>query len=623
MSTHDLEQADLLEQYLTARKADPAAKPPPGLDSETVAAFEQLEATLVVPGPAPEFSRALRARLEREAVGLSRPARAPGAQARAPRFSLPRWSFVGVGAAVVLALAAFVLFAVRPTPVSAEQLIERARSAASDISSAGVRSFEMTQTSFDLIADNPGVMPTRSTRGETKIAYAGPGRWRIETHYQTTDQQAVETLTISDGSTQWDYRPGDSTVTISAADSRNFPSPSVLSLETLQEDMSNCYDPKVAGEETIAGRAAYKVELGPAKCRSASMPMLNGPHTIWLDKATFFVLKSEIRAVDRDLVTSSLAVTSIRYNAELPDSLFTFTPPAGVRTNDQRPKPAPSASEFTTQLAALASNAPFPVFAPATVPAGLVPLAPVMNEVENQLELTYVPPAEVGGPLPVNSKGLTIYERLADYELVRAWTDGAAPLELEGAQAWVRRGDYDPASGTGSNSAVLVLRDGTLTSVSSFAVSADDLIALARTLQPVPGGHAALPNPVAPTLAEIRANSKFPFRVPTYLPEGLSGQPPTSHELRYQRADGSPGLLVMNAAPGEGGMETEPRFLGESVTLPKGRVVHVLGFNPEIIIIWWDEGGGYTSLEGHNIPREEMLKIAEGMSDTAELPATP
>ncbi len=618
MNTRDEQMAEWMERYLEELETNPNAEPPRGLDAQMVETIQKMNAHFDAPAPNPAFVASLRERLDREATQIAR------AHQKSSRtfFALPRWSFVGIGAALVVAFLALAFFATRPPSVNAQQVLNQARSAASDLNSVNVKSFQMTQTSFNLFVDDPNSTVTREARGETKTWYAGPTRWRIETKYESPNQPPYQSLTVADGESQWEYDATNKTVNVQVAQEKSFPSPSILSLEFLQQDMSNCYDPKVVGEETIAGRATYKVELGPAKCRSASAPQLNGPHTIWIDKETFFVLKSEIRAENSDQISSQVQVTGIQYNIELPKDLFSFTPPADAKINDMRPQPAPTANEYQTQLQALAPRVGFPIFAPKTLPNNFVPLAPKWNEIENQIELGYVPADRVNANESADQFGISIYERRADYELVRNWTDGAEQIDINGNQAWVRRGDFDSASGLGSNSAVMVLRDGTFISISSFRIAPEQLIDVGNALETVQGSHAPLPNPTAPTLKELRAQADYPILIPTYLPKGLTPAPPTQNQIEYFRADGTKALLVQFSKQGTGGMEQEERFKGETVTLANGRAVHQLLFEPQIIILWWVQDGGYTALEGHGIAREEMLKIAASMSDTAELGAT-
>lgn len=611
----EMERAELLERYMDELEMNPNAQPPQGLDAKMIEAAQRMKAHFTAPEPNTEFAAAL----GRELDGAAGAMRKEKGMPRGGGFMLPRWSLAGAGAAIVLAVGALLFFATRPPSVSAQELLDHARSAASDLESVGVKSFEMTQTSFDLIVDDPNTPPARQSKGEMKTWYAGPTRWRTETKNETTNQPTFQTVTVSDGETQWDYNVKDKTVNVQTADAHNFPSPSVLSLDFLSQDMSNCYEPKVVGEETIAGRATYKVYLGPAKCRSASVWWLNGPHTIWLDKETFFMLKSEIRAENSDQISSQMMVTEIRYNLYVPGELLTFAPPPDARVNDMRAKPAPSASEYEGQLQEIARRADFPIFLPEPLPSGLTALAPKLNEVENQVELGFVPPDKMNGTGLADSFGILIYEKKADYDLVQNWTDGAQEIEVTGNQGWVRRGDFDVNSGTGSNSAVIVLRDGVLISISSFRIAPEKLVEVAKSLKTVEGSHAPLPNPTAPSLAEIRAQVDYPYFVPTYVPEGLTPKPPARAQLLYTRADGTVALIVQNAKQGEGGMETYPKTQAQKVVLANGAEAWEMGANADITILWWYQEGGYVALEGHGISQEEMVKIADGMSSNAEL----
>lgn len=636
MNARDERLSELLEEYFQALESDPNAALPRALaesegflESEGLLESEgfqhmmgtaqKMHAHFHAPEPNAGFTASLREQLEREATRLARTN--PKNSARR-LFTFPRWLAAGVGAALVIALLTLAFLATRPTSVNAEELLGHARTAASDLQGVNVKSFEMKQTSFDLYVDDPNSTVTRAAQGETKTWYAGSTRWRIETKSESPNQPPFEKITVADGEAQWDYNVTDRTVNVQRAEESGFPAPSVLSLDLLREDMSNCYDPKVMGEETIAGRAAFKVYLGPAKCRSAAIWWLNGPHTIWIDKETYFVLKSEIRAENSDQISSKVEVTEIKYNLDFPNNLFTFTPPADAKINDMRPKPAPNSSQYETQLQALTRDAEFPIFAPASLPNHFVPLAPKWNGIERQVELAYVPADRVNAAELADQFGILIYERRADYDLVRNWTDGAQEIEVDGNQAWVRRADFDSASGLGSNSAVIVLRDGTFISISSFRIAPEQLGDVAKSLERVPGSHAPLPNPKPLTLKELRAQSDFPISIPAYVPEGLMPAPPTSNQIEYYRADGTNALIVQFAKQGQGGMEQDARFNGETVKLSNGRDVHQLTFEPEIVILWWDENGGYSALEGHGIARDEMRKIAASMSSTAELGQT-
>lgn len=622
--THDEQMADLLDRYIRERDANPQASPPPGLDPLLAESWDKLERYYTAPAPDARFAESLRARLERNAVQLnSLPVRRSAQREKAPGtgwLSLPRWSFIGASVLlIVLALAVY--WTMRPQPVDAAVLLDKAHSVATNLQTSNVKSFEMVRENVQSIFAAPNAVPTGESPWTQHIWHAGPTVFRIETQSSSPDQRSE--IMISDGVWNYRYDVNAKTVQIDTASADYFSLPTASTLEMYQQESKRCFDPKVVGEEQIAGRAAYVIDLGNNKCPSASMGGLDaGPHKVWLDKETLFVLKEQVYTPNGTYLLSQSEITLFRFNLDIPADVFHFTPPPGTVINDFRAKPAPSVEQFRAQLQELAHTMDFPLFVLKTVPDGLAPRQPRWNGVEHNAVLEYVKPAEASTNAPADLNGIQIIQQRAVYDTVRNWTDGTEPLDLDGVQAWVRRGDFNPTGGTGSNSAVLLLRDGTFISVSSFVYKPDELIAVARSLELVPGGHAPLPNPTAPTLAEIRGSSNFPYFVPTYVPEGLTPEPPTSQQLQYHRTDGSVALIVSNAKQGEGGMEQEARFKGEPVKLSNGIEAHLLGFSDEVIILWWNQDGGYIALEGHGIAREEMITIAAAMSSTAELGKT-
>lgn len=617
MNPRDEQMADLLEQYLNALDSNPHAEQPPDLDPQLLEVAHKMDTHFNARAPSPEFVASLREQLGREAAIIHDSKRKRGRGF----FALSRWSYVGIGAAVVLALGALILYATRPTPASADMVLTRASSVANNLAASGVRTFQLESESEQIIVGDAQQPIAGISNNTTKMAYLSPTRWRVQ-GTTTANGETLETLAVSDGATLWTYDAYDKIALADVATGEGLPLPNVGSLDLLREDWSNCYSPQIVGEEEVAGRPAYRVDLGENKCRSASLFMFDGTRTLWIDKETFFVLRDIFLGKDGKQNLGTYTVRNIEYNVELPDSLFEYTPPPGARVTDNRPKPAPGAAEFQAQLAALARSADYPVFAPATLSDGLVPRVPQLDALENDIKLEYVPPDEASTNTMADSHGVIIRERLGDYDTLRNWTDGSERIDVDGNIGWVRRGDFDPNLNTGANSAVVLVRDGTLISISSFGVSPESLIEIAKKLEPVPGGHAPMPNPTPPTLADVRARSDFPFFVPIYVPEGLMPAPPVGNQVQYHRADGSVALIIQNAKEGQGGMEQDPRFAGESITLPNGLAAHVSAFEPEITILWWHQENGYISLEGHGIPRDEMLRIAASMSSTADLGVT-
>ena len=169
--------------------------------------------------------------------------------------------------------------------------------------------------------------------------------------------------------------------------------------------------------------------------------------------------------------------------------------------------------------------------------------------------------------------------------------------------------------GTGTDSSVVVLRDGVLIALNSFTFSPEQLLDVAATLQTVPGSKAPLPAPQPPTLAQVRAAAPFPIYVPTWVPDGLAPEPPVGYEITYHDGSGQPVLTVTNGA----GFGDDPRAAGEAVTLANGVEAHWLGS-----LLWWVQDGSTTmALFGESMSREDLMRIAASVSASADLAFEP
>jgi len=643
MRRRDEQQVILAEEYWAALAQDPAAVPPVDLDPEVALAARRLVQRLGPPQPDAAFASELRHRLE--VAAATHAVHSPPAAARPPRLwtlrpATPRlwWALAGVAAAAGVLAALLLAGVVRPgsgtTAVSAAQVVERAAAVAANPAAGGVSSFEATQVGT---SELPGIPEVGFG---LQVWYSRPDKWRFQRTFTSRDGQETDVthgVTVGDGQSIWTYDPGQNSVQISSG-SLGGPGESEFSLfgggdlYTVLQQAKTCFDPVLKGEDTVAGRDAYVVNVGPSKCPSASGPEdMNGPRRIWVDKETFFVLEDVIRSLDGQRVVSTRQVTSIRYNADLSDDLFTFTPPPGATVIDDRPKPAPGADEFQRQLADLAAQVDFPLFAPAEVPEGLAPRQPrlMTAPMQPQVWIEYVAPEVVETGLPAGQTGFQVTQQRATYEAVAQRTDPAEPVDIAGQQGWLRRGVRN-ADGTGTDSAALLVRDGTLISVSSFRLSPEELVDIAASLQPVPGGHSPLPNPTPPTLAEVRQRSAFPIFVPTWVPEGLTPEPPVGGEqptenvdIRYHTADGAVGLVVANGTldccPGYAKLQSEP------LTLPNGSEGHLIRTPTDRyggLTLWWQQDATTISLSGPAVSEADLIKIAASMSKTADLGPT-
>jgi len=271
----------------------------------------------------------------------------------------------------------------------------------------------------------------------------------------------------------------------------------------------------------------------------------------------------------------------------------------------------------------LAKQVDFPIFMPDYVPQGFKPQQPKLDPIlGNVAVVTYVPSDDIENEM----KGFTIQQqRAATYSLVARWTENADPVTVADGKAWVRRG-LQSMKGTGSDSAALVLRDGTLVSIASFVLAPEELLKIATSLRPAPGSHAPLPNPTPPSLSEIRRRVSFPVFIPTYVPAGLTPESPIGGEeagenveIKYHTADGAVGLRVVNGAP-----DCCPGLLpmkSEEVTLPNGITAHLIRARTTVyggMTLWWQQEGTLINISGPALTEEELLRIAASMSKTAD-----
>ncbi|PZR96694.1 MAG: hypothetical protein DLM69_10470, partial [Candidatus Chloroheliales bacterium] len=228
--------------------------------------------------------------------------------------------------------------------------------------------------------------------------------------------------------------------------------------------------------------------------------------------------------------------------------------------------------------------------------------------------------------------GFTIRERLADYNQLSArWGEG---VTVTGGQGWLVRGMQN-----GAGAAVTILRDGTEVEVNSFYIGADELLSIANSLAPLPGGHAPLALPAPFTLAEIRAQLPIAVFIPTDLPAGLVAEPPTVFPqsfpgmgdfatakymvvtIIYHTSSGSIALMVRNGMADIG--YSDPTHLDHPV-LANGISADFINLPTSEggPLLQWAQEGSHIAISGPQQTRDSLLRIAASMSKSAELGAT-
>ncbi len=479
MNTRDEPMAEWMERYFEELETNPNAEPPREMDSQMIETIKKMNAYFAAPEPNAEFVASLRDTLARQANQG-----APAQKTARTFFALQPWSFVGISAALLAAIVAIGLWVTQPAPVDASMVLNKARDAANNFSAVGVNTFEMTTESEQAILGDPQQPITGMSFSTSKIYYGSPLRWRVETTDETLNTPRTTNINVQDGATNWTYDAFNNLVLADVPSQVGLPLPNVGSLELLNQDVSQCWTPRVLGEESIAGRAAYMIDLGNNKCRSAALAAFhNARRKLWVDKETFFVLRDEIKTQDGAQNLDTYVVREIRYNIPLDDTLFQFTPPQGSKLNDMRPKPAPNAQEFLQQLQQLEKQSDVKLYTPRAIPNGLVPRTPRYDPLDNTVKLEYVPLADASTNTFADLSGITILETQATDEKIEMWTQGSEPSGISRYRTWTRKGDYNPNTNEGSNSAVYLVIDDTFVVVSSYIVSVDDLLKTALSLE--------------------------------------------------------------------------------------------------------------------------------------------
>ena len=235
----------------------------------------------------------------------------------------------------VLALVAAQFLTLQARPAGAAEILQKAQAAAKN---TPIRNFALTETLES--AGAPG-QSDGGFRNVTKRWYEAPNRWRIESAY-TMPGQATHTATqVSDGTTRWDYDTQQNTVTIDRVDAgqdgqNGLTAFGVTGLEAVLQEAGKCRAATLRPDANVAARRAYVVELGESTCGSNAAPELNGRQVLWIDQATFFVLKAELYGSNGDQPIATRAITALEYNTTIDARQFSFEPPANATIQDLR-----------------------------------------------------------------------------------------------------------------------------------------------------------------------------------------------------------------------------------------------------------------------------------------------
>jgi outer membrane lipoprotein carrier protein len=163
----------------------------------------------------------------------------------------------------------------------------------------------------------------RKTSSSGEVTFKKPGRMRWD--YQKPDQNTY----VTDGKVLWLYEPDDKQAF--KQELRSSQLPAALAFLTGQGKLNAEFD--IAFATAGAGKVAYGV---PGDYVLSLSPKTAQPQV----KAILFVVDPHTFDVRESVITDAqgnvndLVFSDIRVNTKVPDALFKWTPPAGVRVID-------------------------------------------------------------------------------------------------------------------------------------------------------------------------------------------------------------------------------------------------------------------------------------------------
>lgn len=368
--------ATRLDQFFDALHDAPLLPDPPDLDGATAAIARRLVRAehAAIPDAALQarvWAQVLAAAQPTTATERRRPPAIPSARAavgnRRGRARQSAGARLALAAVLLLAVIGIARAASRSQPVAAQVILQRAVVISrGDPAAAGVRTFSLHWESTD-----QEVMPDgRAHLTTTSVDQwgAAPNRWYTAQHVQPTDGagESWDAGVISDGQTLWSYRTDRAGATAyvgALPPDVTVPMPRIpvgipwdggqtaAGMAQLRAALARCYQPQREGTATIAGRAAYVLDLGPTACSPgvtlgasdtitplpSEPPAQQGRTRLWIDTETFFLLQSEHTGPDGTLQWRN-TVTRISYNIPIPDDRFAYAPPPGAAVTDFRPQ---------------------------------------------------------------------------------------------------------------------------------------------------------------------------------------------------------------------------------------------------------------------------------------------
>ncbi|MGI8688393.1 MAG: hypothetical protein ACR2M3_07415 [Thermomicrobiales bacterium] len=367
-----LKMGEALENFFDTLAVDPLAPAPAELDPESVTLVRAVAKIEGVPEPDEAVAKRVwnqtLAMVERTPTWREQPGGETGPRnneiaTRHLRVSTlvgnrrwQLWASVAIAAALILSVISVGFWWIgRPQPVNAQQVLEKAFTASANLSATSVHNYHIIReesTDIKIPSGNgvPDFVVTTTVERWVEI----PSRYRTV----STTRDSKGELTIldagSDSTTAWQYENRNGKESLDQHPASLNPSLQIepplkppgmmpVTKDTLQqvlEQVNKCWNPKLLGEETVAGRLTYKLDVGPTMCsfkvgQSAPDPSEQwASHLLWIDKQTFITLKEEAISPD-GRTTMRSEVSQVQYNITMSNDVFVYRP---LSDTDQRPK---------------------------------------------------------------------------------------------------------------------------------------------------------------------------------------------------------------------------------------------------------------------------------------------
>lgn len=269
-----------------------------------------------------------------------------------------------------------------------------------------------------------------------------PDKARAEV-LEASQASLVGTMLVSDGENGWFYEPARNLVTVGAVEDLDTPLPQevLVGLQEIIQQVLNATDVELLGEETVAGREAYKLEASPKEDGTEHLFPGNGTATVWVDKDQWIVLKATY--VASAFGQGTLEVQSFELNPGLSSDLFAFEVPEGATVVDvEAQQPVPLSLDEAREQAG------FPLLVPGYVPADATLIEVFRTDQAFVLRYDHSPdvsftvfqgPEEVGPPSLGQTQNLTVrgYEATAITDEAGGntflyWTEGDITITIAG-----------------------------------------------------------------------------------------------------------------------------------------------------------------------------------------------